>query len=62
MIKQPVPKVLRDLVLPPYTDGKAKMIERVFRYSSLYNQSDVQFAARIVGFTFAAMMVWYFFM
>ena len=62
MIKAAQPKAIRDLTLPPFTDGKCSMIDKVFLYSSLYNQSDVAYFGRVVMVSVTLTLAWYFFM
>lgn len=62
LIKGPVAAGLRQLTVPPYTDGKSKFIERVFSYLVLYNQSDIRTLFNVLSLAFAGFIIWYFFM
>jgi hypothetical protein len=62
LIKQAQPASIRNLVLPPFTDSKVKMIERVFIFASLYNQSDVVFYLKIAGLIAALLIAYFWFM
>jgi len=62
LIKQAQPASIRSLVLPPYTDSKTKMIERVFKFAALNNQSDVIFYLKIVGLITVSILAYYWLM
>ena len=62
MIKNSVAAGLRQLTVPPYSEGKTKFIGRFFSYLILYNQSDLKSLFNYLGLAFAAFIIWWFFM
>lgn len=62
LLKQATPPAIRNLSLPPFTDGKIKLFNRVAKIGSLTNQSDLGFYIKVIGFIIASTAVWYMFM
>lgn len=62
LLKQATPIAIRSLGLPPFTDGKIKLFNRVAKIGCLMNQSDLAFYIKLMGLIIASVAVWYFFM
>jgi hypothetical protein len=58
-MKSPVPAFVRNLVSPPYTDEKAKLVGKVFSFASLYNQSDAVFLITALATVLIAAVCFY---
>lgn len=50
---------MRDLIQPPFTDGKVKFVGRVAVFAGLHNQSELWFLFKIMGAVFAALITYY---
>jgi hypothetical protein len=50
---------MRDLTLPPFTDGKVKLVGKVAVFAGLHNQSDLWLLIKIIGGALLALISYY---